>query len=211
VRKAIGERSDLMCDGSMRYSLEAARSLGKFLADQRVFWFEEPFEPEAIDDYAALRGTIDVPLAAGENEFGLQGFRELLRAGMVDIVQPDASRAGGISEVKKVADLAAACGVRVAPHSWSDAVAIVANAHVMAAAANGVTVEMDQTRNPFSEELLVEPLRVVDGELQLSDAPGLGIALDASVVRRYRLADPFALPDGSYSDMAFGRQYCQNQ
>ena len=207
VRQAIGPRCDLMCDGSMRYDLDGARSLGKFLADERVFWFEEPFEPEAIDDYAALRGTIAVPLAAGENEFGLQGFAELLRARAIDIVQPDASRCGGISEVKKTAELARTCGARVAPHTWSDAVAVTANAHVVAAIPNGITVEVDQTGNPFIEELLMDPLSIVDGQLRLSDAPGLGVRLNESVVSRYRLADPLAIPDGAYSDMVFGREY----
>ena len=207
VRDAIGPKCDLMCDGSMRYDLEGARALGKFLADQKVFWFEEPFEPEAIEDYAALRGTINVPIAAGENEFGLQGFAELLRAKAVDIVQPDASRCGGISEVKKTADLAQRNGARVAPHTWSDAVTVTANAHVVAAIPNGVTVEVDQTGNPFIEELLETPLAIRDGQLQLSDAPGLGIRLNESVVDRYRMADPLTMPDGAYSDMVFGRKH----
>lgn len=204
VRGAIGPDCDLMCDGSMRYSLEEAGSLGKFLAEQRVFWYEEPFEPEDIDNFAALRGTIGVPLAAGENEFGAQGFRELIRAKALDIVQPDACRCGGISEVRRVVELARAAGLRVATHSWSDAVAIVANAQVLAAAPNAITVEVDQTGNPFVEELLTEPLRIENGILSLSRAPGLGIELNRSALDRYRLADPFAIPDGSYSDMVFG-------
>lgn len=207
VRRAIGPNCDLMCDGSMRYGLEAARALGKFLASLKVFWFEEPFQPEDVDSYAALRGTVGVRLAAGENEFGLQGFRELIRAGAVDIVQPDACRCGGISEVKRVADLAAGAGLGVATHTWSDAAAVVANAHVVSAIGNGITVEIDQTGNPFISDLLVEPLNVVDGNLQLSRAPGLGIDLNQSVVDRYRLSDPLAIPDGSYSDMVFGRRY----
>lgn len=207
VRKAIGPRNDVMCDGSMRYTLDAARTLGKFLAEQNVFWFEEPFEPEAIDDYAALRGTVNVPLAAGENEFGVQGFQELLRAKAVDVVQADASRCGGISEVKRTADMAKAFGARLAPHTWSDAAAVIANAHVVAACEHGITVEVDQTGNPFIEELLVEPLRIVDGRLQLSEAPGLGIRLNEATLDRYRLTDPFTLPDGSYSDMVFGKRY----
>jgi D-galactarolactone cycloisomerase len=207
VRAAIGPRCDLMCDGSMRYSLDAAASLARHLAAEKVFWFEEPFEPEDLDSYAALRSRGSVPLAAGENEFGVQGFRELIRAGAVDIVQPDASRCGGISEVKKVADLARAAQLKFAPHSWSDAVAIVANAHVVASADHGVTVEVDQTGNPFVEQLLVEPLRISDGQLQLSRAPGLGIELNAAVVDRFCLADPLTIPDGSYSDMAFGKPF----
>ena len=207
VREAIGPNCDVMCDGSMRYSLDDAESLGKFLAENHVFWFEEPFEPEDIDSYVALRSRVSVPLAAGENEFGLQGFRELIRAGALDIVQPDTSRCGGITEAKRVADLAQSAGLRVAPHTWSDAVAITANAHVVASLPHGITVEVDQTGNPLIEELLVEPLVVRDGQLSLSKAPGLGIELNPVTLQRYRLNDPLHLPDGSYSDMIFGKAF----
>ncbi len=207
VREAIGPNCDVMCDGSMRYSVEDAASLASFLAENNVFWFEEPFEPEDIDSYVALRSRVSVPLAAGENEFGLQGFRELIRAGALDIVQPDASRCGGITEAKRVAELAQPAGLRVAPHTWSDAVAVTANAHLVASLPHGITVEVDQTGNPFINELLVEPLTVRDGQLLLSRAPGLGIELNPSVVERYRLQDPLHLPDGSYSDMIFGKSF----
>ena len=204
VRQAIGPEHDLLCDASMRYHVELARRIGGVLAEQRVFWFEEPFAPEDIDAYAALRGTVAVPVAAGENEFGTQGFAELIQRQAVDIVQPDASRCGGISEVRRVADLAARAGLRVAPHSWSDAVAILANAHVVASLPHGITVEIDQTGNPFVEELLVEPLQVVDGQLRLGDRPGLGIELNWKVVERLRMSNPLQPPDGCDSDMVFG-------
>lgn len=207
VRRAIGPSYDFMADASMRYHVELARRIGEVLAENEVFWFEEPFEPDDIDSYAALRGTVAVPLAAGENEFGLQGFRELIRAKAVDIVQPDASRCGGISEMLRVARLAAEEGLKVAPHSWSDAVAIVANAHVVASLPHGLTVEIDQTGNPFVERLLVEPLRIVDGELRLSERPGLGVELDMAAVERHRLPDPRSIPDGHYSDMVFGKAW----
>jgi len=207
VRAAIGKNNDIMVDASMRYHLELARRMGRFLKSQDVFWFEEPFAPEDIDSYSALRPTVDVPVAAGENEFGVQGFRELIRAGAVDIVQPDASRCGGLSEAWRVAKLAQKHGLGVAAHSWSDAVAIIANAHVIAAAPNGITVEVDGTGNPFVEALLTEKLRIREGRLQLSNAPGLGFELQDDVVERYRMSDPLQIPNGSYSDMMFGREY----
>jgi D-galactarolactone cycloisomerase len=146
-----------------------------------------------------------VRIAAGENEFGVQGFRELIEGGCVDIAQPDVSRCGGVSETLKIAKLAAQHGLGVATHTWSDAVAIVANAHVVAAVDNGITVEMDRTGNPMIDELLVEPIRVADGHLRLSDAPGLGVELSKQVIERYRI-DPYTdLSDGQYSDMAFGK------
>ena len=166
-----------MVDGSHRYTVETAERMGPFLAEQGVFWFEEPFPPEDLDSYVSLRPRLSIPLAAGENEFGVQGFRELFRAQALDIAQPDASRTGGISECMRIAEMAAEYGVRVAPHTWSDAVSVVANAHFIAAV-NGISVEVDQTGNPFIDELLSEPLDIKDGLLSLSEQPGLGIELN---------------------------------
>ena len=207
VRKAIGMDHDVIVDASMRYHFELACRMGNFLKEQKVFWYEEPFAPEDIDSYVALRQVVDVPIAGGENEFGLQGFREVIRAKALDIVQPDASRCGGISEVWKIAEMAEESGLGVATHSWNDAVAIMANAHVVAAMSNGVTVEVDQMNNPFVNDLLVKPLQIENGELQLSHAPGLGVELDLEVVNKFRLGDPLAIPDGVYSDMMFGKSY----
>ena len=207
VRGAVGPDIDIMADGSMRYDATTARATARLLEEHGCFWFEEPFEPENHVAFATLRAEAGLPLAAGENEFGTPGFRELVDAGAVDIVQPDASRCGGITEVLQVSGLAHEAGLRVATHSWSDAVAIIANAHVIAAQPNGITVEIDQTGNPFVENLLREPLRVNAGQLQLGDQPGLGIELDDAVVDRYRMDNPLDIPPGSYSDMVFGPEH----
>jgi L-alanine-DL-glutamate epimerase-like enolase superfamily enzyme len=122
----------------------------------------------------------------------------------IDIAQADASRCGGISETLAAGRLAARHGKRLAPHTWSDAVAVVANAQVVAALENTITVEVDQTGNPFIEELLQTPLEIVDGQLVLSDAPGLGIELNRSTVGRYSWPAGQPLPVGAYSDMVFG-------
>ncbi|MBT3345616.1 MAG: mandelate racemase/muconate lactonizing enzyme family protein [Gemmatimonadetes bacterium] len=204
VQEAIGPENDLMVDASMRYHPELARRMGEFFAEQDVFWYEEPFAPEDLDHYAQLRGTVDVPIAAGENEFGYQGFRELARAGAVDILQPDVSRCGGLTETWRVLKLAEEHGLRVATHTWSDAIAVIANAHAVAASPAGITVEIDQTRTPFIDALLGGPLVVADGQLDLGDAPGLGIELDEDVLAEFRLENPLDLPPGSYSDMMFG-------
>lgn len=204
VRRGIGPDGDVLVDGSHRYTLETAERLGHFLAEQKVFWFEEPFPPEDIDSYAALRGRISVPLAAGENDFGVQGFRELVRANALDILQPDACRAGGVTECMRVGRLAAKANLRIAPHTWSDAVALMANAHVVAALPNAITVEVDQSGNPFIEELLSEPLRIEDGLLRLPEAPGLGIDLNMDTVHRLAMPPEKSMPEGNYSDLFFG-------
>ena len=207
VRCAIGAGCDIMVDGSIRFSLEVAERMGRFLTEKKVFWFEEPFPPEEIDNFVSLRQRLNVPLAAGENEFGVQGFRELFRAKAVDIAQPDASRTGGISECVRIARMAAEFGVQVAPHTWSDAVALTANAHFIAATPNSITVEVDQTGNPFIEDLLAEPLDIEDGLLSFSDRPGLGIDLNADTIKKYALPPDQSIPDGNYSDLFFGQEY----
>lgn len=207
ARDAVGPDRDLMIDGTWRYNLREALDVVPVLEEHRAFWFEEPLPGDEIESLAALRQATSVPIACGENEFALHGFRELMRNDCVDIVQADASRAGGITEVSKIAAEAAARGVRFAPHSWCDAVAIVANAHVVAAAPNGITVEIDQTGNRFVEELLGGPFELVDGHIDLGDAPGLGITLDPAAVADMRLADPWHIPNGNYCDIFYGRDH----
>jgi L-alanine-DL-glutamate epimerase-like enolase superfamily enzyme len=98
VAAGLDDGCEMIVDGSHRYRMESAEEMGRNLAERHAFWFEEPFPPEDLDAYSELRRRIDVPLAMGENDFGYQGFREMLLAGAVDIAQPDACRAGGITE-----------------------------------------------------------------------------------------------------------------
>ena len=209
VRDAIGD-NDLMCDASMRWQPAQARQMAEFLADQGVFWLEEPFHPDAIDDYAALRRVARIPIAAGENEFGVAGFRQLIRANAVDVAQPDAARCGGITAAVGIARMAAAQGLRFAPHTWSDAVAVIANAHVVASQPGGITVEIDRTGNPFIDRLLTEGLQFEEGALRLTDEPGLGIALREEVIDAHRMLDPLGVPAGRYSDMMFGSEFLRS-
>jgi len=207
IRAAIGNDIDLMSDAGMRLNVPLAQRMAKTLEEENVFWFEEPFEPEDLDSYAALKGTINVRIAAGENEFGAQGFSEMIHRDAVDIAQPDTSRCGGISEAWKIAQMASAKNLGIATHTWSDAIAVVSNAHVVAACPTGITVEVDQTGNPFIEKLLQTPLQIIEGQLQLGEKPGLGIEVDFEMLEKYRMADPLTIPDGRYSDMVFGADY----
>ena len=207
AQRGAGQGGDVMVDGSHRYSLERAEATGRELAARGVFWFEEPFPPEELDAYVALRPKIDVPLAAGENDFAVQGFRELIRASALDIVQPDCCRAGGLTECLRIGRMAHEAGLSVATHTWSDAVALVANAHLVAALPNGITVEVDQTGNPFIDELLAEPLAIEDGRLALGRRAGLGIELNETALSRLTSTYGEAMADGNYSDLIFGRQH----
>lgn len=207
VRRAVGPSIGVIADASMRYNLDVAVRMARRLEALDVFWFEEPFEPEDIDNYVALRGRTGIRIAAGENDFGVQGFRELLRAGAVNVVQPDVCRAGGITECYRIGQMAGQHNASVGTHTWSDAVAVIGNAHVVAALPNGLSVEIDRTGNPFIDDLLTEPLTVRDGLLRLPNAPGLGIELNEATIDRYRLSADQPIPDGAYSDMSFGKAF----
>ncbi len=201
---AFGAKSRLIVDGNARYSLdEACRMLPKFKAAD-VFWLEEPFAPEDLDSFLALQPELDgIRLAAGENEFGTQGFRELINAGALQVVQPDCCRCGGFTEALRITQIAAERELHVAPHTWSDAVALTANMHLVAVTPQALTVEIDRTGNPFIDELLTEPFQIEDGSVRLPQGPGLGINLNEDVVARHTIPRGAPIPPGNYSDMVF--------
>ena len=207
VRDAIGPDIKLMVDAGSRYSLAIAQRVASTLQAQNVFWFEEPLRPEDVAGYVALRPQSGVSLAAGENEFGVQGFRDFIQNDAVDIVQPDCSRSGGITECRRIGLLAVDHGLRVATHTWSDAVALVANMHLIASLDTGIFVESDQTGNPFITDLLAEPLEMTDGKVTLPPGPGLGIKLNQEALDRLSLPPGSMLPEGNYSDMVFGTRF----
>ena len=197
MRDAVGSGSRLMVDGNARYSFEEARAMIPRFEEAEVFWLEEPFAPEDLDSFIALqplRG--DIPLAAGENEFGMQGFRELMDSGAVQVVQPDCCRCGGLTEARRIAKRAGARGLPFAPHTWSDAVALVANMHLVASERNSLTVEIDRTGNPFIDELLTEPFEIRDGMVRVPNGPGLGIELNEEVVARHEIPRGSRHPSG---------------
>lgn len=207
VRNTIGPHARLMIDANARYSVPELDRLIPEFHSQNAFWLEEPFPPEKLDDYIALHPKLGVPLAAGENEFGVQGFRELIKARSVDIVQPDCSRSGGVTECHRIGRLAARHGLSVATHTWSDAVALAANIHLVASLSNAMTVEVDCTGNALIDNLLKEPFVVTEGEIVVPRRPGLGIELDENALHNYMLPRGIRLPDGNYSDMIFGRDF----
>ena len=204
VREAVGPEIRLLVDGNARFSLDEARDMLPALRDAGVFWFEEPFAPEDPDSFLALQQDLgEIRLAAGENEFGLQGFRELIDPDLVQIVQPDCCRCGGLTEAIRIARRAAAKGLLIAPHTWSDAVALTANMHLVAATPGALTVEMDRTGNALMDDLLAKPPEVTDGTIAVPQGPGLGIELNEEAVARYAIPQGIPALPGNYSDMVF--------
>jgi D-galactarolactone cycloisomerase len=186
VRAEIGEGIALMVDANHAYDRVAATRFGRRAAALDLAWFEEPVPPEDLDGYVAVRAGQPIPVAGGECEFTRWGFREVFRRGAVDIAQPDTCAAGGLSECKKIADMAAAFGVRYVPHCWGTGVALAAALQLIAvlphspASLNPVEpmLELDRTEHPIRDAILADPIRHEKGVVAIPQGPGLGIEID---------------------------------
>lgn len=188
VREAIGDNIDLLVDGNNAYTSYQAIKIGRRMEEYNIFWFEEPVPAEDIEGSAAVAAALDTPVAAGENEFTRYGFRDLIINKAIDIGQPDVTWCGGITEAKKIAGMASAWNIYCVPHSFSSAVALVANLHFSASIPNSLLQEFDRNYNPLRENLLREPVWINrKGYIDLTDKPGLGIELDEAVVKKYRV------------------------
>jgi len=157
----------------------------EMLAEYNVYWFEEALKPDALEDYVALRRQARLPIAGGEVLTRRQAFQPWLQAGAFDIVQPDVTKVGGISEERRIAWMAEENGVRFIPHGWNTAVGLAADLQLAAAFANTDFVEY-LTGSPYIDAIVATPWRLDDdGMLAIPSGPGLGIELNLEAVQRY--------------------------
>ncbi len=193
VRRAVGPEFKLAIDANNAWTPAVALRFMRRVADQDIFWLEEPVATDDVAGSAEIAHALDLPVAGYESETGLAGFRDLIERRAVDIVQPDAIWSGGITECKRIAALAHAHRLPVIPHVFSSAVASIANMHLIAAIPNGGLLEFDQNPNPLRSELFEEPIAVgPDGKVRLPERPGLGVTLNQATVDRYRVeTDPW--------------------
>src|SRR5262245_39544707 len=196
AREAVGPDVELMLDTNCPWSPAEAIRMARALAPFRLFWLEEPVWPP--EDYAGLaqvRAAIDTPIALGENESTLFGFREIVERGAADILQPSITKVGGISEFKKIAALAQAANLPIAPHSFYFGPGLAATLHVAATFGGALPVEIGtgELETPF----LTRPLEARDGWIEVPSGPGLGVEINEEAVRRYpyapATAEPFVL------------------
>ena len=188
VRRALGPQAKLMVDVNCAWSPAFAIEMGRALEPYKLYWIEEPVATDDIDGSARVADALATPIAGYETEIGLYGFRELITRGAVDVVQPDIAWTGGFSEGRRIAALAQAHHLMVAPHAFGGAVLLAASLHFAASIPNALVLEFDQNPNGLRDELLKEPLRADgDGMIRLPERPGLGIELDPAAVERYRV------------------------
>jgi L-lyxonate dehydratase len=188
VRESIGEDIDLMADAYMGWNLEYAKRMLPLLESFGLRWLEEPVIPDDIQGYTQLKSCGGVPIAGGEHEFTLHGFRDLLEARAVDYIQFDTNRVGGITQARKIAALAEAYSVPVIPHAGQ-----MHNYHVVMSSLNSPMaeyfprVEVEVGNELFWYIFRGEP-EAKNGYIDLDDStPGLGLTIDEGGLERFEV------------------------
>jgi L-alanine-DL-glutamate epimerase-like enolase superfamily enzyme len=176
VRQMIGPAVELAVDCNQGLTLERALRTARRLENCRLLWIEEPFPRDDVESYCRLAAATETPLAAGEREFGLEGFRRLVAARAIAIVQPDLLRVGGVTGWRLAAGLAEANLLRVAPHFYKEW-----DVHLASSLPNLVAIECFDWLDP----LLVDPLEVESGRAIVPTRPGFGVAFREDAIREY--------------------------
>ena len=177
LRTLLGEATSMTIDANRAFGREEALRFAEAAAPLDVGWFEEPIDPRDIEGMAWLRKRSPVPVAAGENWYGVDDLRRALRAGAVDVLQPDLAKTGGISSVARLRREVAEHGVSIAYHNFASALGVVASAHLSAGLTPGALVEIDATASPLTDAFARETIETVDGELTLPAGDGLGLSV----------------------------------
>lgn len=192
VSAAVGDRAHVLVDAQGGYDLHTALELGHALQECGVYWVEDPLPPEDIDGHRRLAEALHMAVATGEALCTRWGYREWITTGAADILLPDICRAGGISECRKIANMADAYNVPWAGHvSMGTFVHIAATLHLAAATPNLLICECPTSfyRNPLGNALLSQPLQVEQGQLLVPQGPGLGITFDEQALAACTVGD----------------------
>lgn len=190
AREAIGPGVDLMVDPGWMVNRSAydAIELARALEPFDIYWLEDFLHPEAYEGYARVKEAgIKTRIAAGEQEATIWGFHHLIERGKVDIVQPDLSRCGGLSQARKIIWEAQRAGVDVCPHAWLTDLLSAASLHLNACLERSLFLEFNVCDNPMLRAVIRNPLEMgKDGAIAVPDGPGLGIEIDEAAMERFR-------------------------
>ena len=183
VRKLVGDHFPLAFDSNNGYSVQGAIRVGRALEELGYVWFEEPVQHYHIDSFTKVAAALDIAVSAGEQEYTLQGIKRLIEAG-VDIVQPDIVKTGGFTGLGDMAALARAYGVDLVPHQTQPSIGHTANLHFVAALTHSHYPAEYNGPYQVQDVVLKTPVRPAHGKFSLSDAPGLGLEVDESELRK---------------------------
>jgi len=190
AKAAGGDGVEIMIDSGLGYVADAATAIEVAREYERlgIYWMEEPFEPDEYEAYAELADTVDLRITAGEQDATWWGFRELIDRAHVDLVQPDVTRCGGITETLRIAELAYSRGVATVPHAWKSGIIKAASLHCNAVMPDGIWQEYCVADTPIAKTLTVQRLPIeADGYVAVPTTPGLGVDIDEDVLESLRV------------------------
>jgi D-galactarolactone cycloisomerase len=189
AREALGPDVKLMMDAHGALSVDRAVRLAAAVAELDITWFEEPvLADDDLPGLAEVRRRVQMPVSTGESETTRFAFRDIIEQRAADILQPDVAVVGGLTEARRVAALAHAHGLAIAPHVWGSALLWAASLQLAAATPNCVIFEFCQAYYPLLYDLLTTPVAVdPDGLVTVPTGPGLGVELqpEADLLRKY--------------------------
>ncbi|CAN5389999.1 mandelate racemase/muconate lactonizing enzyme family protein [soil metagenome] len=188
ARAHLGPDVEIMVDAHGTFTVAEAKRFAHLVRDCDLAWFEEPVTADDHQGIAEVRASCMIPIAAGESEFTRFGFRDLINARAVDILQPDPAICGGITETRRIDALASAYNLRLAPHLWAGAPAFFSAMHIAAASSSSFILEFSLGANPMLHDIIEEKIAAEDGMIEIPDRPGLGITIREDVIRRHTMA-----------------------
>lgn len=204
MRKAVGDRCDIMLDLHARTTPAAAIQFGRMLADYDLYWYEEPCWSESADALAEVARALPFPIATGERVLTRWGFREIFEKRACAIVQPDVSHCGGISEARRIAAMAETYLMSVACHNPQGPVSTAASLHVAFATPNYLIQEVVRNDVPWRDDVVMPPLDVSRGVTGVPAGPGLGIEINEREAAKHPFQPEVTMPrfrrDGSVAD-----------
>lgn len=177
VREIVGEDREIMIDANQRYDVNSASRMARHLGDRDIFWFEEPLVADSVMNYADLVRRSPVPIASGENEYSRFGFRDLIEAKAVQVLQPDVHRVGGITEFMRICALAEAYDMPVAPHTSFEL-----QAQLLAACSTALMLEYFDW---FPPGFFTEEFDVTGGLIEVSTTPGIGTRFSPEAIEQF--------------------------
>jgi galactonate dehydratase len=206
IRTEVGLGVDLMVDvhGPPWLTTRDAIALGKRLEPYSLLFYEDPVPPENLEAIARVADAVDIPIAAGERHANIYGVRELIEREIIDVVQPDTGRAGGLSQMKKIAGLAESHFISMAPHDGSlGPVAEMAAVHLMATIPNFLILEHLADDVPQRYEVMIGQPEIKEGHIIVPDTPGLGIDIVEEAIINYPSTGNISPPDDTYDYQYF--------
>lgn len=186
LRKLIGDDNQLMVDANQAWTVEESLEMIEYLNEYNIYWLEEPIRADDFLGTKQVKNEGGIKVAVGENIYGYTAFKNILNMQAVDILQPDITKCGGISDMVPLCQMLPSWGVDWAPHFLSNGVGLAATLQVMGAVPGGLILEYDHNYNEMRDECVTGLGEIRDGKLRVPEGPGLGVDLNWEAIERYR-------------------------